>query len=66
MTESTMFIRLGVAAPYRYFHKPSLNDLINHEAVCRTAPAKAVLLNRLFLDPFKRFGVLRRNHLESG
>ena len=36
--------RWGVAALLRYFHKSSLNQSVNDEAVCKTAPATPGLL----------------------
>ena len=38
---------LGLTMFWIYFHKPSLNNWINHKAVCRTAPATPGLLNTL-------------------
>ena len=49
MSESTISNHWGVAAPSRYFLRPSVNELINqlfsHKAVYRTAAATPGLLN---------------------
>ena len=55
MTESTIFNRWGVVAPY--FHKGclnlSINELINDKFVCRTALSTQGLLNRVGPYGFK-------------
>ena len=49
MTESAISNHCGMAAPQRYFYKPSLNKSVNEsiskEAVYRTALATPGLLN---------------------